>query len=161
MKKIVFLLALSALITARSSVYAQSGAEAEFLKSYEKSVGVRQGESLENLRTDFLARQNATPKTYFSGARLEMQPLRLPGFRDLAYTTYNVFPQNMASAASWSGLTTLQLPVSGNVWVTNDPKYNTPGYMFIRGLLQPGGLGTAIIQQGLGGTGIFPGLRTW
>lgn len=161
MKKIVFLFALSALISARPAVYGQNGAEAEFLRNYEKAVGVQQGESLENLRTDFMARRNATPQIHASDARLQMQPLHLPGFRDLAYTTYNVFPQNMASAASWSGLTTLQLPVSGNVWVTNDQKYNTPGYMFIRGLLQPGGLGTALIQQGLGGASMGPGMRIW
>lgn len=130
-----------------------------FLQNYARMTGL-QANTPESLRSLFLSTQNERIYTQASPS-LKMQALNLPSFKDLAYTTYDVFPQNMASVHSWCGLTTRSLPVNGNVWVMNDQKYNTPGYMFIRGMLQPGGIGTAMIQNSLGGMPLGRGYFFW
>jgi hypothetical protein len=77
--------------------------------------------------------------------------LELPDNKSLLYSTYDVYPVSLVSAMAFGGQGTRMQPVSSSVWVGVDQKYNTPGYLFLRGLFEPYGLGTGIMQSWLGG----------
>jgi hypothetical protein len=77
--------------------------------------------------------------------------LELPDNKSLLYSAYDVYPVHLSSALAFGGQGTRMQPVSSNVWVGVDQRYNTPEYLFLRGLFEPYGLGTGLMQSWLGG----------
>ncbi|MCS6904565.1 MAG: hypothetical protein RML72_05740 [Bacteroidia bacterium] len=82
--------------------------------------------------------------------RLYWPYLVLPDNKSLLYTTYDVYPFDLASAMAFGGQGTRMQPVSSNIWVGVDQMYNTPGYLFLRGLFEPYGIGTGLMRSWLG-----------
>jgi hypothetical protein len=144
MVKILFVFMLC-LLGATNWAAAQNGDIEEdpaekFKKSYEQLASQRMLRPAQRL-TLFLPQRPRVYERY----------LQLPDNKSLLYSAYDVYPVNLASALAFGGQGTRMQAVSSNVWVGVDQRYNTPGYLLLRGLFEPWGLGTGLMQSWLSG----------